>query len=47
MSRLGVLRMMLDKANANIMLADNDFKLVYINELALSTLGGLDAATSS
>jgi methyl-accepting chemotaxis protein len=42
LDRTGVMRMMLDKVNANVMLADPDFKLVYINQLALQTLSSLD-----
>ena len=37
-----VLRMMLDKVNANVMLADAEFTLVYVNELAERTLASLD-----
>ena len=43
MSQLGVLRMMLDKANANIMLADIEFNLVYVNKRPSTRWAGLDA----
>ncbi len=42
MGQLGALRQMLDKANVNIMVADTQFNLVYVNDKSTETLAGLD-----